>query len=34
MFPTGNIEVTCSTLGENAGVLGAIAWAAQKHLQG
>jgi glucokinase len=34
MFPSANIEVSCSTLGENAGVLGGIAWAAEKYLQG
>jgi glucokinase len=34
MFPSAHIEVSCSSLGENAGVLGGIAWAAHKHLQG
>jgi glucokinase len=34
MFPSAHIEVSCSSLGENAGVLGGIAWAAEKHLQG
>jgi glucokinase len=34
MFPSAHIEVTCSSLGDQAGVLGAIAWAAHKHLQG